>query len=135
MISLSEYFGPWINHPDATPERVSAAETMLAAVNELLQEAEANGIEIKANPHTGTCVSGQTYGGFRPQDCPQGAPHSSHKEARAVDIYDPDGALDRWLTDARLEAYGLYRENAESTLGWTHLSDKSPPSGRRTFQP
>ena len=135
MISLSDYFGPWIDHPDATPERKEAARAMLYKVNLFLVEAEANGVEISTNPHTETCISGQTYGGFRPQNCPQGAPHSSHKEARAVDVYDPFGDLDRWITDAWLEAAGLYREAPDSTHGWAHLTDKAPPSGHRTFNP
>ena len=135
MITAADYFGPWFNHADATHERKDAADALLDKVNDLLLEAEANGVEIHTNPHTGTCVSGQTYGGFRPQDCSQGAPHSSHKEARAVDVYDPHGDLDRWLTDARLEAHGLYRESPNATEGWTHLSDKAPGSGHRTFVP
>ena len=135
MISISDYFGPWADSPDATDEVKLAAQAMLDRVNQCLMEAEANGVEIQTNPATGTCVSGQTLGGFRPQDCGQGAPHSSHKEGRAVDCYDPDGDLDRWLTDARLEQFGLYREAPGSTNGWTHLTDKAPGSGRRTFQP
>lgn len=135
MISLPEYFGPWEDSPDATDERHQAALAMLEKVNPLLEEAETNGVELKINPHTGTLVSGQTYGGFRPQDCPQGAPHSSHKEARAVDVYDPSGALDRWLTDELLEKHGLYRESPDATSGWCHLSDKAPGSGKRTFHP
>ena len=135
MISLADYVGPHAASPDWTPERQNAAEVMLDKVNAFLEQAEANGVEIKTNPDTGTCVSGQTYGGFRPQNCPQGAPHSSHKEGRAVDIYDPDGGLDKWITDARLEAAGLYREAPSATNGWCHLSDKPPGSGKRTFQP
>lgn len=135
MISLPEYFGPWEDSPDATDERHEAAQTMLEKVNPLLEEAEGEGIELKINPHTGSLVSGQTYGGFRPQDCPQGAPHSSHKEARAVDVYDPSGALDRWLTDEILEKHDLYREHPADTSGWCHLSDKAPGSGKRTFHP
>ena len=135
MISIADYFGHWADHPAATPERKAAAAALLDAVNPLLMEAEANGIWIQTNPHTSTMVSGETFGGFRPQDCPIGAPHSSHKEARAVDVYDPDNALDRWLTDARLEAHGLYREAPASTNTWCHLTDRAPGSGHRTFQP
>lgn len=90
---------------------------------------------MRINPRTHTYVAGETYGGFRPQDCPQGAPHSSHKQGQAVDIYDPDNALDNYVTDAILEAYGLYREAPSATLRWCHLSDRPPGSGKRTFQP
>ena len=137
MISSVDYFGKWLAHPDATNEIIMDAEAMLEKVNGLLLEAEANGVEIQTNPHTHTCVSGETYGGFRPHDCPTGAPKSQHKEGRAVDVFDPapDNALDKWITDARLEKHGLYRESPGSTLGWVHLQDKPPASQRRTFQP
>lgn len=135
MITLAEYFGPWEESPDATDDRHMAASAMLERVNALLSEAESFGVALEMNPHTGSLVSGQTYGGFRPQDCPQGASHSSHKEARAVDIYDPHGELDRWITDLCLERHGLYREHPADTNGWSHLSDKAPGSGKRTFHP
>ena len=135
MIGIIDYFGNWFDHPDATPERKAAAQAMLDKVNALLEEYEANDGELKINPRTKTYVSGEQYGGFRPQSCQQGAPHSAHKEGRAVDVYDPVGALDVWVTDARLEAHDLYREAPSATVGWCHLSDKAPGSGKRTFQP
>lgn len=135
IIAFEDYFGPWMDHIDATDIRKAAAKEMLFKVNALLEEAEANGVEVKMNPTTRTCVSGRQYGGFRPQDCPEGAPHSSHKEARAVDVYDPGNLLDNWVTDARLEAHGLYREAPGSTQFWCHLTDRAPGSGKRTFIP
>ena len=78
MISISDYVGPHADSPDWTPEVQEAAQAMLDLVNGFLGEAEANGVEVETNPKTGTCVSGSTYGGFRPQNCPEGAPHSSH---------------------------------------------------------
>jgi hypothetical protein len=92
-------------------------------------------VELRLNPKTESLVSGDTLGGFRPQNATQGAPHSSHKEARAVDVYDPGGKLDAWLNDAKLEHYGLYREHPDATQGWCHLTDRAPGSGRRTFMP
>ena len=135
FITSTDYFGPWLDHPDATHERKSAAVALIEKVNRCLADAEAHGVELEMNPHTATLISGVTYGGFRPQSCDQGAPHSSHKEGRGVDIYDRNGQLDRFLTDARLASYGLYRESPAATLGWTHLTDRSPSSGARTFQP
>ena len=135
MITIEEYFGPWLDHADVTDQVRVDAQAMLDKVNVCLADAESAGAPVQINPNTGSCVSGQTYGGFRPQDCPIGAAHSSHKLGRAVDIYDPAGDLDSWLNDARLEQYGLYREAPASTRGWCHLSDKSPGSGIRTFQP
>lgn len=135
MITVADYFGPHADCEDATSEVRGTAARMLDRVNRLLQEAEANGVALEMNPATKTLVSGQTYGGFRPQSCTQGAPRSSHKEGRAVDVYDPSGALDRWISDLILEKHDLYREHPADTNGWCHLSDKAPGSGRRTFHP
>lgn len=135
MIFLNDYFGPWINHPDATEEVKKNAEIFLEKVASLLDEAFLNEIDLVDNPATGTLISGKTYGGFRPQDCPQGSKNSSHKVGRGVDIYDPLNALDNWITDSILEKHGLYREAPLFTKTWTHLSDRAPGSGRRTFQP
>lgn len=135
MITLSEYVGPHSDSPDWNEERQEAAVAMLDKVNDLLAEAEAHGVLLDENPRTGSLVSGITFGGFRPQDCPQGAPHSAHKEGRAVDVYDPMGLLDKWITDALLARHGLYREAPVSTLGWSHLTDRAPGSGQRTFNP
>jgi hypothetical protein len=135
MITLDQYFGIYANHPDASAGMWAAAETLLDKVNALLDEAEAEGITLETNPHTGCQVAGETNGGFRPMDCPIGAPASSHKHARAVDVYDPRNELDAWVTDTILTSYGLYREAPESTLHWLHLTDKAPGSGKRTFNP
>lgn len=113
----------------------AAAEVMLDKVNALLERALQEGVRLETNPHTGTLVGGEKNGGFRPQDCAIGAAKSAHKQARAVDIYDPDNALDGWLNDDILTEFGLYREAPTATNRWCHLSDKMPGSGRRTFQP
>jgi len=135
VISEADYFGQYNGCGDDTEEVHFAALAMLDKVNDLLVDAESHGVALEMNPATKTLVSGQTYGGFRPQSCTQGAVHSSHKEGRAVDVYDPHGDLDKWITDLTLEKYGLYREHPLDTVGWCHLSDKAPGSGRRTFHP
>lgn len=135
MITIDQYFGRWNSDADATVERRRNAEAMLKKVNPALAAAEADGVKLQINRNTKSQISGNTYGGFRPQSCPQGAPHSSHKEGRGVDVYDPDGELDEWLDDEKLEGFGLYREAPESTPGWCHLTDRAPPSGHRTFKP
>ena len=135
MITLDQYFGIYANHPDAGPGMYNNAESMLERVNRLLHEASNQGVPPRTNPATNSQVSGETNGGFRPQDCPIGAPKSSHKQARAVDVYDPDNQLDDWLTDDILTEYGLYREHPDDTPHWCHLSDKAPGSGKRTFHP
>jgi hypothetical protein len=135
VITLEDYFGPWIDHPDATIERQANARTLLGPVNDLLNEAAEDGVICPVNAATGSQISGQTLGGFRPQNAAQGSPASSHKQGRGVDIYDPGNKLDSWLDDEKLEAFGLYREAPQSTPKWCHLTDRAPGSGRRTFQP
>ena len=135
MITLAQYFGVWFDNEDATDERKAAAGVMLAKVNTCLNNMVSSGISLNINPKTQTLVSGETYGGFRPQNCPIGAAHSSHKEGRAVDIYDPGNVLDNWLNDSLLTQFGLYREAPAATPHWLHLTDRSPGSGLRTFNP
>lgn len=143
MIFMADYFGPWVGHKDATEQIKVDAYNFIEKVNALLDEAFANMIDLVDNPATGTLVSGNTYGGFRPQDCKQGAPNSSHKRGRGIDIYDPDDVLDNWITDKILERHGLYREHPLTTKkgykgassSWCHLTDRAPGSGRRTFHP
>lgn len=135
MITLEELFGPWFQHPDATLERRGNADRLLKKVNRLLESAELFGIIPPVNQKTGSQISGDTLGGFRPQDAAQGSPGSSHKQGRGVDIYDPQNVLDDWLDDEILEEHGLYREHADSTPRWCHLTDRAPASGKRTFNP
>ena len=131
MITTADYFGPWGTHPDVTGTVRLKAGLMLQMVNLLLLECG----KLPVNPKTMTQISGEKYGGFRPMDCKQGAPQSSHKTGEGIDIYDPDNKLDEWLTDEILETYGLYREHPSKTPSWCHLSTRAPGSGRRTFMP
>ena len=134
-ITQEDYFKAYRGHDEITDEiRINAAG-LLTAVNALLEDAIAQGWSPMVNPATGTLISGQQNGGWRPQACPIGAPNSSHKQGAGVDVADGDGALDRTINDAMLEAHGLYREHPESTPGWCHLTTRAPKSGRRTFFP
>lgn len=140
MITLDHYFGPWKDHKDATEERRQNAILLLHACAALQYFAERDGVEFLDNPHTGNNVSGKTYGGFRPQDCPQGAPASSHKQGQGVDRYDPEGLIDAWCMNnsevgGLLETCGIYIEAPGSTPGWSHWTTRRPRSGNRVFRP
>ncbi len=67
------------------------------------------------------------------------APHSRHLTCQAVDIHDPDGAIDAFLmTDAGQQALaeiGLWMEHPASTKGWSHWQTVPPASGHRVFYP
>lgn len=143
MITLDQYF---IGRSHSA-EQESSAVNMLSLVNALLARyATETGVEVQEHAHTNSMiapagsqgfdsVSGKTEGGFRLPDCPQGAPNSSHKQAKAVDVYDPDNAIDDWITDDILASAGLYREHPDSTPTWCHLTTRAPGSGHRTFYP
>ena len=135
MISPNDVIGPWKNSPDLTEGRLKNISGLISPVNALLAKAKAAGVPLPINAKTGSQISGQQYGGFRPQTCPIGAPSSAHKIGMAVDIYDPSNALDAWITDALLTACGLYREAPRATDGWVHLTTRRPGSGNRTFMP
>jgi hypothetical protein len=132
-----DYFGPWVDHQDATETVKYSANIFLARVNALLDIAYMDGVDFKLNHATKSYVSGQTLGGFRPQDAKQGASKSSHKEGRGIDIYDPNEDLDHWCaTHAQdLRDIGLYAEVSTATPGWCHLTDRMPASGKTFFQP
>ncbi len=139
MITLSDYFGIWYNHPDATDEIKGNALALLEKVNNLLDYATTAGeIDLFINPNTKNFVAGKTYGGFRPQSCPQGAAGSSHKQGRGVDIYDPEHCgLTQWCfrNQSVLVKFGLWMEHPDATSGWCHLTDRPPASGRIVFRP
>lgn len=137
MITLSQYVGKWDSSPDWTDGRKENAIKLLDAVNKMMDCLSAYGIEFPVNSSTNSQVSGQTLGGFRPQNCTIGAPKSSHKEGLAVDIHDPINAIDNWLlqNQDKLDEFGIYIEAPTSTISWSHWSIKPPRSGRHVFQP
>jgi hypothetical protein len=144
IVTLAHYVGRWFKSPDWDIRRQFNAEALLVKVNALLTDYETStSRKLAINPATGTHISGQLYGGFRPQSCTIGAPSSSHKEGRGIDIFDENDLLDQWLTDAILTKHGLYREHPQATyLGsngkpqpWCHLTDRAPRSKNRTFFP
>lgn len=128
----------------------AAASDLLKRVNDLAHEAErAGAFTFAIDPDTGCAISGRSGGdgdgGFRTPSSTTGAPSSSHREARGVDVYDPGNRLDRWLDgfeandgaggNRKLEEFGLYREAPSATNTWCHLTTRPPQSGARTFNP
>jgi len=137
MITLEQYVGPHADSPDWTPARQANAEVLLEACAALEDEMVTDGVVFPDNPATGSGVSGQTFGGFRPQSCPQGAPNSSHKDGMAVDRFDPHGEIDLWCMSHqdRLAVHGIYIEHPSATKGWSHWTTRRPGSGNRAFYP
>ncbi len=137
MITLNQYIGPHRLHPAWCPLYEQNATRLLAASCALQAEMEADGVVFAINPTTGTEVSGNTFGGWRPPECPQGASNSSHKTGEGVDRYDPQGAIDAWCMAHfdRLEVHGIYIEHPSATPGWSHWTTRAPRSGNRAFYP
>lgn len=150
MITIEQYFRRVpVGSKEHSDEQSGNAEELLFRVNQLVAEAVLAGAFVwTTDPDTGCEISGvhggAGDGGFRAPDSTTGATHSSHREAKAVDVYDPEGRLDNWLTsfehdgvggNTKLEEYDLYREAPHSTPGWCHLTTRRPGSGRRTFAP
>lgn len=137
-ISQADYFAAYAGHQAITALHRADAEVLLGAVNALLGLAVESGlVDLDINPPTGCLVAGEKNGGWRPPECPLGAPRSAHKLAQAVDIYDPDGDLDNWCMQNHhhLVHAGLYLEHPSATRGWCHLTTRAPKSGQRVFYP
>lgn len=137
MITFDSYFGSKL--PLAPAEHQVNARMLLGLVNLLLTAAErAESCEYKrlADPDTGTCIAGSNAltgdGGYRLPTSRTGTASSKHRTGHAVDVYDPGNHLDDWLTDERLEQYGLWRERPEMTPGWSHLQDIVTLTGQRS---
>jgi hypothetical protein len=132
VITVEQYF---ITR-EHSPEQGYNAIDLLIRVNALMEEYTlSTGRSVPINKSTGSQISGTTEGGFRLPNCSQGATLSSHKEAKAVDVYDPDESLDSWITRSILIKYDLYREHPDKTMFWCHLTTRPPKSGTRTFLP
>lgn len=134
MITLPQYFA---GKPRNQAQEGEATE-LLDRVNDLIEAYERDtGWQIQTCPNTGSQISGSKGGsgdgGFRLPSATTGSQHSAHKEARAVDVYDPDNHLDQWVNDDILESFDLWRESPEDTSRWCHLQTRA--ASRRTFQP
>lgn len=137
MFSLKDYVGIHWQSPDWNDARIANAQNLILACTRLQSIMEADNVHFPINPKTGTTVSGEVYGGFRPQDCPIGAAGSAHKQGQAVDRFDPDGLIDAWLMDNqdKLILCGIYIEHPSATPGWSHWSIRAPGSGAHVFMP
>ena len=134
MILLNEYF----NNKTGTVEQKDSAQILLVYVNGLLNEyMKDTQKQMPINPKTENLISGNLNGdgAFRLPNSVTGSLKSSHKEAKGIDIFDPENDLDAWITDARLERNYLYREHPSATPRWCHLTTRSPTSKKRTFYP
>ncbi len=142
-LTFEDIAGRFLQSPDLDARRADNIRSrLLPSVWNLQKRLMELGLAFAINPKTGTVVSGTQYGGFRPQDCPEGAPHSNHKEGLAVDLFDPEHRIDRALLAAPglLDECGIWIEHpdvtvVDATSGWSHWQCVPPRSGRRMFYP
>ncbi len=128
MISLADYFmGRDALHADElTAELHTNARVMVARANALLRDAG---------------MDGAVNSGWRPRainaGVPNASPRSRHLTCQAVDLDDPEGALDAWCMAnlAALQAIGLWLEHPAATPGWCHVQTVPPGSEKRVFMP
>lgn len=138
MLTFEDIVGPHAECDDLTAEREDNIRDMLLPACWALERlARADGIDFPINPCTGTSISGQTFGGFRPQSCAIGAPRSNHKLGWALDRYDPGNKIDAWCAANldKLAECGVWIEHPTATLGWSHWQCVPPRSGSRMFRP
>lgn len=133
---LDYWMGRNITHKAAlTPEIVQNASNLVRRVNTLISLM--HDIEIERHPVTDTHVSS----GWRPPSVnattPGAAVRSRHMTGQAIDLYDPEGAVDEWCLDHLdlLSECGLWMESPAHTKGWCHLQSVPPRSGKRVFIP
>lgn len=137
MITMKQYAGVHEHSPDWNAARQLNAANLLVACWQLEQLAIADGVVFPDNPKTGSGVSGDALGGFRPQSCSIGAANSAHKEGLAVDRYDPHNLIDAWCMANldKLAACGIYLEHPSKTDTWSHWTIRAPKSKNRVFMP
>lgn len=133
-ITLEDYFGRFTVLPGEASQPSSQtrenAITLLARVNALLAV-----IDLPE------AIDPRVTSGWRPAwhnaTIANAAPKSKHISGEAIDIADPEGALDNHLFDFRtlLSEHGLWMEHPSATKGWTHLQCVPPRSGNRVFFP
>lgn len=127
MILLIQYFGAK-SHPLAHDAN---ANILLAQVNLCLHKAESDGCyDGWVDPDTNCRISGAKGGGgdggYRTPDSKTGGPKSSHREAKGVDVYDPEQKLAEWCmkNKAILRELGLWMEHPAWTVGWCHFQTR-----------
>jgi hypothetical protein len=132
MITLDDY---WMGRDKQYP--LDLNETIRANAKATVDKA--NLLLATFKQATGDTIQRKVTSGWRPPRVnaatPGAAVMSNHMTGNAIDLYDPEGSLDDWLTDEILEKLDLYREHPSATKNWCHVQIVPPKSKRRTFYP
>ena len=138
VITLEQYFGAK-KHPI---EHLANANMLLGQVNLCLYKAEKDGcydgwIDPDTNSQISGAKGGSGDGGYRTPDSRTGGAGSTHRSARAVDVFDPNRILAQWCVKhkAALVEIGLWCEDFRYTPVWCHFQQIQPKSGKRIYIP
>lgn len=129
-ITLADYFGSFTATSQPSRETRENAITLLSRVNALLAV-----IDLPE------AIAPKVNSGWRPAwynaTVANAAPKSKHITGEAIDLADPEGALDDYLLDRPelLAKHELWMEHPSATKAYTHLQSVPPKSGRRAFFP
>lgn len=120
MITSAQYFGQNLVNEDIAKN----ASVLLDKVNAFLE-------------HYGDVVMTSGYRSPEHNKKVGGARSSKHMSGDAVDIFDPDKRLAKFvfMKQQLLKEYGLYCEDMRCTKNWVHFQSKPPRSGARFFIP
>lgn len=130
-LTLQDLLGHYRAEP-WSPAELASGERTVAAWNSLGSAAEADGVVLPINPATGSSIGGTGNGGARPKGSKVGAPGSKHQLLMALDWFDPQRALMRWILSYGLEraaSLGLYFEHPQWTRSWVHGQIVPPGDG------
>jgi hypothetical protein len=129
-ITLDDYFGRHSSTWKPSDEVRANALDLLSKVNAMLTDMD---LEEAREPKVNSGWRPQAYNAM----IPSAAVNSKHITGQAIDLYDPDGALDDFLMahPQRLIDHGLWMEHPAATKGWTHVQSIPPRSGNRVFFP
>ena len=135
MITAEDYFLRMsrIAGEEPTAEIRANAAILLERVNALLCEPVLMALPAVVDQRVN---SGWRTPGYN-ASIANAAPKSKHMSGRAIDLADPEDALDTYLNLHRdlLEKHELWMENPIATKGWVHLQSVPPGSGNRVFLP
>lgn len=129
--TLEQLLGPHAAQP-WSPAELASGEHLVRAWNTLGAAAEQEGVILPINPATGCHVGGTGNGGARPKGSKVGAPGSKHQLLLALDVYDPQRSLMRWILSYGLgvaESLNLYFEHPQWTRSWVHGQIVAPGDG------
>jgi hypothetical protein len=132
-LQVEDYFARMSRTDEPSAEVISNAGELIDRVNTLLAQAAHEGLEEAAQPKVNSGWRSAEYNAT----VPNAAPKSKHITGQAIDLADPEGALDHWcVTNLHLlEDVGLWLEHPLATKGWCHLQSVAPRSGNRMFYP